>query len=182
MSDEEIVKLDIKSQYPNMTDEEVDDLINERKDKGVLNKMAESAREKLTQAEQQRTEYEQQMAQKQYEQDVNAVGQILQNTNTVYGVPLTEDIKKDVFVAATQRDDEGLTYLDRALQSNEGVILATLGLLHMEDLMKANASVNTNRRSKKLVEKLFENPQDLQSNSSDNLDTPKFDPSAANSF
>ena len=183
MDDESVVKMDLKNQYPNMTDDEISELVDNYKDKGVLSKMAEASRTKIEEFERQKQEIDERQAQQEYEQSVKEVGAILQNTKEVYGVPLTEDIKKDVFIAATQRDPQtGMTYLDQALQSNEGVILATLGLLHMQDLMKANASINTNRRSKKLVEKLFEDPRDLQSNSPDNSDTPKFDPNAANAF
>ena len=183
LGDEDIIKINLKNQYPNMTDEEIKDVIEGYKEKGVLPKMAESARQLLKETEANRKQYEEQKEAQEYEQSVQQLGKMLQSTTNVYGVPLDDEKKRDVFIAATQRDPEtGLTYLDQALQSNEGVIMATLGVLHMQDLMKAYASVNTNKRSKRLIEKLFADPLDLQSNSPDNLEAPKFDPKAANSF
>lgn len=183
MSDEEIIKSNIHAQYPSVTDDELNDLVEDYKTKGILTKMAETARTRMTEVEAQTKENDIKQEQQDYHKNVNEIGEMLEGTTEVYGVPLTNEIKKNVFIAATQRDnDSGLTYLDKALQSNEGVLLATLGLLHMQDLMKANASINTNVRSKKLVEKLFDNPTDLQSNSTDDSNNSKFNSNIANSF
>ena len=182
MKDEDIISLQLRSEYPNMSEDEIKDLVDNYKTKGVLEKMANVARDRMKQYEQQKTALELQAEEAQYKKDVQELAEMLGNTTAVYGVPLTKEMKEDVFNAAVKRDESGLTYLDKALQSNEGVILATLGLLHMQDLMRARASTDTNKRNKKLVEKLFENPADLQSGEQDLNNRPQFDPNVANSF
>jgi len=167
MSDEAVMQGNLKSQYPDMTDDDIKDVIEDYKTKGILEKMAGATRERMIAQEEQRQEYESNLEKETYQKEVQGLGQLLEGTSSVYDVPLTDKMKSDVFLAATQRDDKGMTYLDNALQSNEGV---------------ANASINTNKRNKKLVEKLFENPLDLQSNSENSQDAPKFNSNAANSF
>jgi hypothetical protein len=182
LSDEEIISYQLQREYPNMTEDEISDLVDDYKDKGVLSKMSEAARTKIKQIQQYQEEATAYKEQQIYQQDVQDVANILNNTYELYGVPLTQEIKENVYAAATQRDENGMTYLDNALQTNDGVILATLGLLHLQDLMQAKASTDSNRRNKRLVEKLFENPVDLQSNSQDTSNAPVFDPRIANSF
>ena len=182
MDDETVIRSQLQAQYPEMTEEEISDMLTTYKDKGVLEKMAKSARNLLKEQEALEARVQENRSLQDYQKEVNNFGNLVQNTSAVYEIPLTDEMKKNVFVAATQRDEEGLTYLDRALQSNEGVFLATLGLLHMQDLIRAKASVDTNRRNKKLVDKLFESPSDLQSSSQQEETTKGFDPNAANAF
>jgi len=182
MDDASIITQKLKTEYPNMEAEEIEQLVQGYKDKGVLEKMATSAREQAHAYEQKQDELREAKEANDYKEGVQHLASMLDNTQAVYDVPLTPDMKKTVFTAATQRDKAGMTYLDKALQSDEGVILATLGVLYMEDLMKAKASTDTNRRNKSLVEKLFENPSNLQSGEQDITNTPTFNPEVANSF
>ena len=109
-------------------------------------------------------------------------GKLVKGAGKVYNVPLTDQIKNDVFVAVTKRDQDGATYLDKALQTDEGLFLAALGVLHMESLMKAHASINTNRTNKKLVDRLFDKASDLQSDSQDDSKQEGFNAELADRF
>lgn len=182
MSDEAIITNQLKGQYKDMTNDEVKDLVANYKDKGMLGKMAATVRSNMKENEQYQFEANEKEAQADYDNNVKHVGSLLENTADIYGVPMTDKIKKNVFLAITQRDDEGMTYLDKALQSNDGVIMATLGLLHLKDLMSAKTSTDTNKRNKKLVDKLFSNPKDLQSSNVHTENISDFDSNLANSF
>jgi hypothetical protein len=87
-----------------------------------------------------------------------------------------------VFVAVTQRGEDNLTYMDKMLQSDEGMFLAALGVLHMQDMMKARASTDTNRRNKSLVDKLFTDASDLQSKTEDDTEKEGFNAEIADRF
>jgi len=182
MTDELIISNQLKQQYADMTDDEIKELVADYKDKGMLEKMAKTVRSNIKTQEANISQQNERQAKTEYDNNVKEVGSILENTADVYGVPMTDKIKKNVFLAITQRDDTGMTYLDKALQSNDGVIMATLGLLHMKDLMSAKTSTDTNRRNKKLVDKLFSDPMDLQSSNVQRDTKTNFDPNIANSF
>jgi len=181
-SDEDIVRNQLTTQYPSMTKEEIDDTIDAYKDKGTLEKMATSAREAQKKAAEEAQTQEAQRAEQEYKESVQEFGKLVKSAGKVYGVPLTDQIKNDVFVAVTQQDDDGMTYMDKLLSTDQGLFLATLGVLHMETLMKARTSTDTNRSNKKLVDRLFENASDLQSSSQDEEKQEGFNAELADKF
>lgn len=181
-SDEDVVANDLTTRYPEMTKDQIEDMVSTYKEKGTLETMANSARENQKKAAEAEQEKEAQRADVEYQQGVQEFGKMVKNAGKVYNVPLTDQIKNDVFVAVTQRDQEGTTYLDKALQTDEGLFLAALGVLHMETLMKAHASTNTNRTNKKLVDRLFEKASDLQSDSQDDSKQEGFNAELADRF
>lgn len=113
--------------------------------------------------------------------EVEDFNKFITDKNDLYGIPLNAEMKKQLFGAATQIDKDGETYLEKALQSNEGVLLATAGLLHMERLMKGYAALDVNQRKKSFMDTLFDSPDALQSSTSEH-EKKGFDVDAANQF
>jgi soluble cytochrome b562 len=181
-SDEIAVRNQLTTQYPNMTKEEIEDMIDVYKDKGTLEKMATAAREAQTKAEQAEQEREAQRAEQEYAQGIQEFGKLVKSAGKVYGIPLTDEVKNDVFAAVTQRDENGETYMDKILNTDQGLFLAALGTLHMETLMKARSSTDSNRSNKKLVDRLFDKASDLQSSSNDDEKQEGFNAELADRF
>lgn len=170
--DDVLVSRHIKKMYPSMTDAEVAEEIQDLKTKNKLEKRAASAREYFKgedTAEQVRKERIKQEAEAQaeteYKQDVARFGNFLQNTQKVYGITITPQMKKQVFAAVTARDEEGLTQHDRMLQSDAGVFLSSLGLMYMKDLLRNGTTKKANEAKKNFKDRLFSSPDKLQSGS-----------------
>lgn len=170
MDDEVLIRKDLKVQYPGMGDEKIDSIISGYKEKDIVGDMANAARQRMKandQAAEAQRQREKEIADKQDAQErarsVEELGTFLRGVNNVYGVPLTDDMRAQVFVAATQLDEDGDTYLDKALQSNEGLVLATLGILHLKQLIGGKRSIEGNKTVKKIIDNLFDDPANLQS-------------------
>ena len=179
---ESIIRNQLSTQYSDMTKEEISDMIEVYKDKGILDKMADSARESQKVDIKQKEEVETATQKATLDGEIQKFGSFVGGTESVYGIPLNDQIKKDVFVAVTQRGEDNLTYMDKVLESDEGMFLAALGVLHMQELMKARASTDTNRRNKSLVDKLFDKASDLQSSASDDTKEEAFNAEIADRF
>ncbi len=189
MSSDQLVLEDFKSRYPNLKEDVLNKLVEGAKKSGEFEVIAESIRETRkkeaelsAQQEAVRATKQREIEEQQYAQSVQAFQQKLSGIKNVYGVPLDDQMRGEIFAAATQRDREGRTYLDRALQSDEGVMLATLGLLHLEKLVSAKASVKANKRNKSFIEKVFDSPDRLQSGSNSGGGEEEFDIQAVNRF
>jgi len=69
------------------------------------------------------------------------------------------------------------------LQSDEGLVLATLGLTYMKQLIQNGASIQKNRARGRVMDKIFETPDKLQSGGSrGNQGEDPYDPSVLNRF
>ena len=174
MTDEQVVREELKHNTPNATKEDIDELIEGYKTSKTLEKTANIMRaarkdreEKAETAAQAKADNDARLAEQQRDAEVANYNKYLGTVKTVYGIPLTDEMRKQVFAASTQQDANGLTYLDKALQSDEGVLLATLGILHMKQLISASSSTTKNRARKEITEKLFATPEQLQSGDSD---------------
>ena len=187
-SDESVVKDSLKQQFPDMSDEDIDDMIQDLKTKDKLSTMATNVRNREAEAEEKSRQQKEEEEKKAREDEEKARAEDIANykgyvgkISNVNGIPLDSAMKNELIVAATQPDKDGLTYLERALQSDLGVVRATLGLLHLEKLMNASKSTNKNRIRNDIMERLTADPKDLQSGtrveSSD-----EFNEEAANSF
>lgn len=180
--DEAVIADQLLSMYPEMTQQEIDGTIESYKDRGVLEKMATSARKSIEEAEVKKEQEEAQRAEQEFKQGVENFSKTVSSAKTIYGIPLTDDMKKDVLDAVTLRNEKGLTYMEQVLQQDEGLLLAALGILHMETLMKATKTTSTNRTNKKLVDKLFESASDLQSKTTDDTEQEGFNAELADRF
>ena len=187
-SDEETVKDSFKSTAPSMSDEDINEVVQSLKEKGKLETMATEARnkviadEELKRAEQEKTDKAQaEQDDKDRLAEVQGYTDYVGKIANVNGVPLDSKMRKELIVAATQPDKDGLTYLERALQSDLGVVRATIGLLHLEKLMNATNATSKNRVRNDLMEKLIADPKELQSGSPVET-TEEFNADIANSF
>ena len=186
-SDEELVKDKLKNQFPNMSDDDIQDSLDKLGDEKVT-AMAKEARIKDAADEEVREKERVEKEKLQSEQDVESrteevrgyksyVGKI----NNVNGIPIDDKMKRELIAAATQPDKDGVTYLERALQSDLGIVRATLGLLHLERLMDAGKTTKKNQIRNDLMERLTANPEELQSRTTVETED-GFDEKAANSF
>lgn len=181
-SDKDVLKTQLSTQNSEMTAEEIEDLIKTYEDKGILDKMATSARASIKEQEETENKAKAQSDDAEYQSQVVEFGKLVKGTKSVYGIPLTDQMKNDVYIAATQRDNDGMTYMDQIVQSDEGLFLAALGVLHMQELMQAKASTSTNKAKKSLVDKLFDKASDLQSKTEDTHNEEGFNAEVANRF
>lgn len=187
MDDESLVRKHIKDQYPDLTEEEVQETIASYKDKKLFDKIANSTRNKLVAEEakqkdvleQQRLQQEQQ-AELQRQQDAQTFAQFTGQVKAVYGVPMTDEMKQTIVQAVTVPDKDGLTWLDRNLQSEQGMFMAAAGLLFMEQFVKAKSSLESNRKARRLYSRLFEEPETQGAQQFD--DDQGFNAAAANSW
>lgn len=171
LPDEALILDELKLTMPNTTEEERKVVLEGYKTAGTVEKTAEimrNARTEREQAQALKQEEDAKEAEKaaklQRETEVGEYKQYLGGVETVYGVPLTDEMREQLFVASTQLDENNMTYLDKALQSDQGILMATLGILHLKTLMQANSSTIKNRANKQVVDKLFASPDQLQSN------------------
>lgn len=187
MSSYDVVKAEYKEKHPHLDEETIEDMIETLKKKDKLDSMADNVRkswkdneQKELLAREEQEKAEEQQRREEIIQEQKKYATLLQSKKEINGVPLTDDIRKNLYIAATQPDKEGMTYLDKALQSNEGILNATIGLLYLEHFINAGSTIKSNRKSKHFADKLFDKPDKLQSGSK--ARHVEFDPEAANSF
>lgn len=189
MDDNDLAVSDFKKRFPKSTDTAIQSMIDSLKQNGQFEPFVKSLREQLVEeqglqeqqkAEQSKREMEQRAAQEQ--EELARYGQYLNNINQVYGVPLNSDMKKAVYDITTVRDNQGMTALDYALQSDEGTVLAALGVAFMKDLIQNSASIQKNRARSRVMDKIFDSPEKLQTSGGQGIDVDPFDPNVLNRF
>jgi len=188
MDDDNLVANKFKQLNPKATPEVITSMVDSLKKNGQFAAFAAGLREQSAEeqslaeqrAEQQRLKDEKDRQQKD-QQDLQEYVQFVGSQTHVYGVPLTNQMKQQVIQFTTVRDDEGMTQLDHALQSNEGTVLATLGIAFMKELMKNGASVEGNRKNAKFINRVFQRPDALQSGGN-SVKKDEFDAALANQF
>lgn len=188
MDDDSLVAGQIKRLNPKATPEVITSMVDSLKKNGQFAAFAAGLREQSAEEQslaeqraQQQRQQEEQARQQKDQQELQEYVQFVGSQTHVYGVPLTNEMKQHVIQFTTVRDDEGMTQLDHALQSNEGTVLATLGIAFMQDLMKNGASAVGNRKNAKFIDKIFQRPDALQSGGN-GTQKDEFDPSLANLF
>lgn len=186
--DDVLVQKHFKTQFPDMTDAEITAMVEENREKGRIPKLAEAARkfyktsDEAATAAAAKAEQDAEAAEEaEYKQNVSRIGSIIKNTNKVYGVELTPQIKQSLFEAITVRDQDGLTAHDRALQSDQGIIRSSLGLFLLDKLVKDAGSLKGNKSKKQFMDTIFDKPSQLQSRE-ESRSQPEFSAEIANTW
>lgn len=190
LDDEQLVLKDFKTKYPKSSEEAIRGMVDALKKNSQFETHAKTLREQyqeeqsLSQAQaKQRQEAEAKARVETEARELKEFSDYLGTINDVYGVPLTPEMKQGITQVATVRDEEGLTYLDRALQSDDGVILAALGIAYMQQLIQNAGSLQGNRKNAKFVEKLFKTTEKLQGGSQgSSQQEDQYDPALLNRF
>lgn len=189
LDDNDLAMSDFKKRFPKSSETAIQSMVDSLKQNGQFEPFIKSLREQLVEeqglqeqqkAEAQKREMEQQAAKEQ--EELQRYGQYLNNINQVYGVPLNPDMKKAVYEITTIRDNQGMTALDHALQSDEGTVLAALGVAFMKDLIQNSASIQKNRARSRVMDKIFDSPEKLQTSGGQGVDVDPFDPTVLNRF
>lgn len=173
MSNDELVKADLVSKYKGVKPEVIDKMVDGYKKSGDFDAIAQAVREQKKAEDDDAARVaadrakltEVQQAQR-YEQERNEFKGFLGTIKNVYGVPVDDETKAELHEFITKRDQAtGMTGLDTMLQSNEGLLLAALGMKKLSSLVSTKASVLANRKNSALVNKIFDSPERLQSGS-----------------
>lgn len=188
MDDDNLVANQFKKLNPKATPEVITSMVESLKKNGQFAAFAAGLREQSAEEQslaeqraQEQRQREEQARQQKDQQELQEYVQFVGSQTHVYGVPLTDHMKQQVLQFTTVRDEEGMTQLDHALQSNEGTVLATLGIAFMQELMKNGASAEGNRKNAKFINKVFQRPDALQSGGN-GVKKDEFDPALANLF
>lgn len=170
LGDDDLAIKDFKAKYPKATEEHVRGMVDSLKKNGQFDTFVKSLREQLTEEQsfseaKTKSDAEKQKvaSAEQERQEVAEYTSYVSALTNVHGVPVTPEMKKAVVDMTTRRNQKGETYLDVALQSNEGLTLAALGIAFMKDMITNSASLHGNRKNAKFIEKVFKTPDKLQS-------------------
>lgn len=162
MSDEQLVFDDLKKKYPKLSETALNNMISNQKEKGQFAEIATAIREQRKEDEtksaaQRARQEEEEKAQRQqeYQKEVEQFTGLVTKVQKINGVAFTEDMKSEVLSFALRRNEEGLTQMDVALQSDVGLLRASLGIILLERLMGAQASVLKNQGKKSVFDKLM---------------------------
>lgn len=171
-TDDQIVFNDLKKKYPKLSDATLNNMIATQKEKGQFTEIASAVREQMkedeTKSAAQRAKQEEEeirIRQQEYQQEVEQFTGLVKKVQKINGVAFTEDMKSEVLGFALKRNNEGLSQLDMALQSDVGVLRASLGIILLEKLMGAQASVLKNQGKRSVFDKLLTKPEDAGSGS-----------------
>jgi hypothetical protein len=189
MDDDTLAITDFRNRFPKSNDETIQSMVDSLKQTGQFENFVKSLREQLVEEQSLYQQQMEQQAQQEAEQqaireqeEIQRYTEYLGNIDNVYGVPLNQEMKEAVFEITTVRDNQGMTALDHALQSDEGVILAALGVAFMKDLIQNSASINKNRARSRVMDKIFDTPEKLQSGTGRMDDSDPYDPGVLNRF
>lgn len=174
LSDEPLIREELKITMPGASEDDITKIIEGYRTSDMIATTAEIMRKSRTEREAQQLvtdntakELAKTTADRDRQQDIDSFNHYLKRVNSVYGIPLTDEMRNEVFYASTSVDESGDTYLEKALQSDEGVLKATLGLIHLEKLIKANNTSIKNKARKSFTEELLDDPGSLQSSGGD---------------
>lgn len=170
MSNEQLVFDDFKKKYPKLADTAINNMIATQKEKGQFEEVATAIREQRkeddTKSAQQRVQEEQTRVTQEKqarEQEDLIFTDLVKKVNKINGVAFTQDMKDEVLSYALKRDNTGMSELDKALQSDVGVLRAALGVFALERLMGAKSTVKVNKTNMTLMDKLFKKPGEAAS-------------------
>lgn len=175
MTNEQMIFDDLKKKYPKLPEASINNMVATMKEKGQFDEFATAAREQRkeddTKSAQQRLQEETVRAERQrieQKAEDTAFEGLVAKVGKINDIAFTDEMKAEVLSFTLQRDAQGLSRLDHALQSDVGVLRATLGIVLMEKLMGAKASIKVNKENKKLVDRLFEKPSQANTGSGGN--------------
>lgn len=176
IGDEELVRQDLKAKLKGWSDQEIEEQIELYKDSNKLKRVADALRayqeensrldiEKINNQKKEAERINREKEQQLYLKEVEGYKNYLGAKKDIEGIPLTEEMKNNILALAVGKDKKtNVTHLETALQSDEGVLLAALGILYLPTLIKAGQSIVTNKGNKKFYELLADTPNQLQSN------------------
>lgn len=172
-NDDALAMSDFKKRYPKSSEEAINAMIDSLKKSGQFEPFVQGLREQYQDEQRVQTEKEKQLAEQtraQQEQkaqeDLKNYASYLGNLTNVYGVPITNEMKDTIWQISTQADENGSTELERLLQSDEGTVLASIGVALLKDIISGAGSLTGNRKNNKLMSKLFDSTDKLQSGGS----------------
>lgn len=172
LGDDDLAIKDFKAKYPKATEEHVRGMVDALKKNGQFETFVTGLREQLTEEQsfseaktREEAEKQTKLTAEQERQEVAEYTSYVSALTNVHGVPVTPEMKKAVVEMATKRDAKGSTYMDLALQSNEGLTLAALGIAFMKEMITNSASLHGNRKNAKFIDKVFKTPDKLQGSS-----------------
>jgi len=164
-TNEQLVFSDFKKKYPKLTDDGVNKMISNLKEKGQFDEVAtairEQSKEDETKSAAQRAKDDEARIKQETEArkvEAQAFQQFVGGIKTVNGIPFTDEMKTEAFAYIFERDDEGVSPLDEALQSDVGIFRAALGIFFLERLLGANTSLQKNRAKKSVLDRLMDKP------------------------
>jgi NAD(P)H-dependent FMN reductase len=173
VNDDVLAAADFKKRYPKSSNEAVNAMIDSLKKSGQFEPFVQGLREQYQEESKLQTEKEKQLADQtrvqqaaKAQEDLKNYASFLGNLTNVHGVPITNEMKDTIWNISTQADENGQTELDRLLQSDEGTVLASIGVALLKDLITGAGSLTGNRKNNKLMSKLFDSADKLQSSGS----------------
>jgi hypothetical protein len=181
-ADDALAMQNFKKQYPKAPEEAIQGMVDALKKSGQFEPFVKGLREQLIeeqslnqkqQAEAEKKRLEEEALKEQ--QEVQQYAQYLETIPAVYGIPLTKEMKEAIFDITTSRDQKGFTRLDYALQSNDGLVLAALGIGFMKQMIANGASIQKNKSKGRVMDKIFPTPESLQSGGSGGKQDPEED-------
>lgn len=170
VSDDELVKEELKRRFPKSSPEVIEDMIQGLKEKNQYASFLESVKQQLQEEEKKRYEEEikrkaeeERLLQEEMERRHDEFVNYLEQLDNLYGVPLTDKMKNTIYKIAVEEDETGMTYLEKALQSRTGLVLAAAGIGLMRDLINARSLTEANRKKNDFIERVFNTTERLQS-------------------
>ena len=189
LNDDALALQDFKKKFPKSPEEAIQGMVESLKKNGQFEAVVRSLREQHVEEQSLESARAEQEAKRKAEEDaardaedVQRYAQYLSGLPAVYGIPLTQDMKENVFEMTTARDKKGLTPLDYALQSDEGTVLAALGVLYMKKLIQDGSSIQKNRAKGKMMDRIFETPDKLQSSGGRGAQEDQYSPDLLQKF
>lgn len=172
-SDDALAVNDFKKRYPKSSEEAINAMVDSLKKSGQFDSFVKGLREQYEEDSRAALELEKKTLEqrkiedaKKAQQELQTYASYLGNLTHVHGVPITDEMKDTIWQISTQADENGQTELDRLLQSDEGTVLASIGIALLKDIVAGAGSLTGNRKNNKLMSKLFDSADKLQSGGS----------------
>lgn len=174
MDDEQLILEELKLTMPGATDDQRRKVLEGLRNTDAITDTADTMRKARTERENKMRQQEEIQRQQQEEQnqlnlqqEIQQFGNYVSRVKDVYGVPMTDKMRREVFEFTTKQDGEGLTQFDRYTQSDEGLLLAAMGVLHMQQLIGGGKTTVKNSVKKSIFDTLAGDPSELQSSGGD---------------
>ena len=157
--DEDVVYSYLKANSPVLDDEAIKSTIETLKEKGKFEQTVTSARK----AQEDAIIAQENLDAENMQKSLDNYKNYLNSQDQVFGITLTDKLKTQFYDAVAQVDENGMTFLERSLQSNENVLKAVIAIAGMDKVVAALGTTEGNRKKKSFVEKLTDDPSTLQS-------------------
>lgn len=170
-SDVEIITADLLNK--GLSQEEIDEYIAILQEKGKLSQKAKQVRQELTESieaykrekfkeilsgESKRLEELERQREEAIEAEKAELASLLDRIDNIYGYRITEKDKDELFDYITETDKEGLTQLDKDLQSNENLLKVAFFLKYGSSLVQYLKTLFKEQSKKLFYDKLMNEP------------------------